>query len=232
MGSIAGARRTQSSYPTFLASTNPSDMNVAVFSPNGGPGPNLTAKIAHLAGVKRVRVVLGPTVVPLAKNGAPELNVLSYLEPGGSIDGDFSKQDRLTVVAGRSADPSRADEMVMDRRAAQVLDVRVGQVVPFGFYTDAQTNAPGFGTPTMRPRLRFDVKVVGIVVPNNEVVEDDIDRVYGLADVDPGVPQSGESSIAWRRRPGALFAPARRRFKRRQRGGERGRRSRPEGIHL
>jgi hypothetical protein len=177
MGAIAGARRTQSSYPTFLASTNPSDMNVAVFSPNGGPGPNLTAKIAHLAGVKRVRVMLAPAVVPLAKNGAAELDELSDLEPGGSIDGDFSDQDRLTVVAGRMADPNRADEMVMDQRAAQILGVRVGQVVPMGFYTDAQTNAPGFGTPTVTPRLRFDVNVVGIVVPNNEVVEDDIDRV-------------------------------------------------------
>src|SRR5271168_1090660 len=58
MGAIAGARRTQSSYPTFLGSTNPSDMNVAVFSANGAPAPNLTQKIAHLAGVQRVRELL------------------------------------------------------------------------------------------------------------------------------------------------------------------------------
>ncbi len=185
MGSIAGARRTHSSYPTFLASTNPSDMNVAVFSPNGGPGPNLTTKIAHLAGVKRVRVLLGPAVVPLAKSGAPELDTLSDLEPGGSIDGGFSDQDRLTVVAGRMANPNRADEMVMDQRAADILGVRVGQVVPMGFYTNAQTSSGGFGTPSVRPRLRFDVKVVGIVVPNTEVVEDDIDRVYGVAVLTP-----------------------------------------------
>ena len=36
MGTIAGARRTQSSYPTFLASTNPSDLSVSVFAPNSG----------------------------------------------------------------------------------------------------------------------------------------------------------------------------------------------------
>src|SRR5271170_2299928 len=107
MGAIAGAQRTQSSYPTFLASTNPSDMNVSVFSPNGGPGPNLTTKIAHLPGVKRVRVVLAPAVVPLAKNDTPELDEVSDLQPGGSIDGYFSDQDRLTVVAGRMADPNR-----------------------------------------------------------------------------------------------------------------------------
>src|SRR5271167_3361059 len=85
MGAIAGARRTQSSYPTFLASTNPSDMNAAVFSSHGGNAPNLATKLAHLAGVKRVRVVLAPTLVPLAKNGAPELGVIADLEPGGSL---------------------------------------------------------------------------------------------------------------------------------------------------
>ncbi len=55
MASIAAGRRTQSSYPTFLASTNPSDMTVSVFNPGtGGPGTALTAKIARLADVKRV----------------------------------------------------------------------------------------------------------------------------------------------------------------------------------
>jgi purine nucleoside phosphorylase len=31
MASLAGARRTQSSYPQFLASTNPSDLTMAVY---------------------------------------------------------------------------------------------------------------------------------------------------------------------------------------------------------
>ena len=35
-GSLAAARRTQSSFSTFLASTNPSDLSVAVYS-GGGP---------------------------------------------------------------------------------------------------------------------------------------------------------------------------------------------------
>ena len=51
MASIAAGRRTQSSYPTFLASTNPSDMTVSVYEPNGGgPAAPLAAKIAHLTG--------------------------------------------------------------------------------------------------------------------------------------------------------------------------------------
>lgn len=36
MASIEAGRRTQSSYPTFLASTNPSDLSVSVFAPNSG----------------------------------------------------------------------------------------------------------------------------------------------------------------------------------------------------
>jgi hypothetical protein len=32
MASLAGARRTQSSYPTFLASTNPSDLTVSAWA--------------------------------------------------------------------------------------------------------------------------------------------------------------------------------------------------------
>ena len=76
MASIAGARRTQSSYTTFLAGTNPSDLSVAVYNPatDGGPGPPLRAKIAHLPGVKRVKSLVTPTLVPLTADGAPRLS--------------------------------------------------------------------------------------------------------------------------------------------------------------
>ena len=74
MASIAAGRRTQSSYPTFLASTNPSDLTVSVYNTaTGAPGPSLTAKIARLAGVKRV-VSIWARRLPLAANGAPLLD--------------------------------------------------------------------------------------------------------------------------------------------------------------
>src|SRR5258708_2729180 len=56
MGSIAAGRRTQSSYPRFLASTNPSDLNVSIFGTTNSPSAassGLTSDIAHLAHVKR-----------------------------------------------------------------------------------------------------------------------------------------------------------------------------------
>ena len=36
MASVAAARRTQSSYPAFLASTNPSDLTMTVYSIGSG----------------------------------------------------------------------------------------------------------------------------------------------------------------------------------------------------
>ena len=128
----------------------------------------MTAKIARLAGVKRVGSCLGPDVVPLAANGAPHTGRGgSAWRSGGSLDGMFLDQDRVTVVQGRMADPNRVDEVVMTATAAQLLGVHVGQVVPLGLYTDAQTSQPGFGTPRVAPRLLVRARLVGIVVLNN-----------------------------------------------------------------
>jgi hypothetical protein len=153
MASIAGARRTQSSYTTFLAGTNPSDLNVALYNPatNGGPGPPLATKIAHLAGVKRVRDLVTPTFVPLASDGAPRLSTLNLVLTLGSLDGKLFNQDRLTATDGRLADPQHADEIMMTAGAARLLGVHVGQVVPMGFYLHSQMDQPGFGTPNVAP---------------------------------------------------------------------------------
>jgi hypothetical protein len=186
MASIAGARRTQSSYPTFLVGTNPSDLNVAVYNPatNGGPGPPLATKIAHLPGVKRVRDLVTPTFVPLTTDGTPRFNIVVTL---GSLDGELFTQDRLTAVQGRLADPQRADEIMMTASAAHLLGVHVGQVVPLGFYVQSQMNLPGFGTPRVKPRFRVQARLVGIVTLNNQVVQDDIDQAYGFTVVTPAL---------------------------------------------
>lgn len=66
MGSVAAARRTQSSYATFLAATNPSDLGLS------GQGPNLTRELARLPGVQRVEAALySLNAFPLTPTGAP-----------------------------------------------------------------------------------------------------------------------------------------------------------------
>ena len=188
MASIEAGRRTQSSYPTFLASTNPSDLTVSVFNPGtGAPGTAVTAKIARLADVKRVETLIILPLFPLAANGAIRVDAAAQLSAGGSLDGLLTEQDRVTAVQGRLADPNRADEIVMDAAAAQLLGVHVGQVVPLGLYTAAQRTLPGFGTPSVVPRLEFHARLVGIVVLNTELVQDDVDRTYGLVVVTPAL---------------------------------------------
>src|ERR1700730_6671483 len=73
MGAIAGARRTQSSFPAYLRRTNTSDLSIgtALYSPqnesNVAYDPALVAKIARLPYVKQVADDTGmdPNIVPL-----------------------------------------------------------------------------------------------------------------------------------------------------------------------
>ena len=58
---------------------------------------------------------------------------------------------------------------------AKLLGLHVGQVIPFGFYSNAQQSLPGFGTKAVPPALRMNMKIVGLASLNSEIVEDDVD---------------------------------------------------------
>lgn len=126
MGAVAAARRTQSSFPSYLASTNPEDLQVmtAVFNPsvgsNSGYNARLAAKIAGLPHVKRAVTlsVFNPEIValkvPHASNGdgiAPAGHQLAGEQPAtlaGGTGGLYSTTiDRPFVTRGRLADPTR-----------------------------------------------------------------------------------------------------------------------------
>ena len=193
IGSIAAARRTQSSYPTFLASTNPSTLFVPTAnwqpgSPNSaGADPGISSSLLRLPLVRSVENEYNINAQPLGQNGYPlpppakaDSLGISILNNDGSIDGEFSDQDRLTVIAGRSANPKRANEIMVSSIVAEALSLHVGQVLPFGFYTNAQTTLPGYGTGgtatfKAKAHLAMDMKVVGIVTFNNQVVIDSLD---------------------------------------------------------
>ena len=62
MGAVAGARRTQSSFPVYLASTNPSDVQFFTeFAPitNIGYSASVDRAIARVPYVKRAVDVIG-----------------------------------------------------------------------------------------------------------------------------------------------------------------------------
>jgi len=192
LGSLAAARRTQSSFSTFLASTNPSNLNVSVYGGGGVNGnnnpdydPALTAAIARLPQVRHVAVAIEVTGAPLTSDGSPRLGVTGEAFPVASINGLFFTQDRVAVTQGRMSDPARPDEIVMSPIVAKQLGFHVGQVIPYGFYSDAQQNLPGFGTNAVTPAVRVNLKLVGLASLNSAIVEDDVDTLPTILPLTP-----------------------------------------------
>ena len=182
LGSLAAARRTQSSFSTFLVSTNPSDLTISAYSGSGGAGnpnydPALTAAIARLPHVRHVAAAVEVTGAPLASDGSPRLGVTGEAYPVASINGLLFSQDRVAVTQGRMASPNRPDEIVMAPQVAKQFGFHLGQVIPYGFYSNAQQGLPGFGTRAVAPALRADLKLVGLASLNSEIVQDDVDTL-------------------------------------------------------
>jgi hypothetical protein len=194
MASIAAARRTQSSYPTFLQSTNPSTLTLAVFGNSGGKGaPSLAPAIARLPDVKDVRTLASGDAVILDHSGAPRLDTVNIVTIVGSTDGYAEQEDRLSVLQGHLVDPKSLDQIEVTSGAARVWDVHVGQKVPIGFYAPQQGQLPGFGTAKVKPIFTVHATVSAIVAMNSEIVQDDVDRAFGFAFMSPAMTKRAEA---------------------------------------
>ena len=193
MASIAGARRTQSSYPAFLASTNPSDLVVSSFgvgtvaTSNNVANTVSTATMLRLPHVREVHSVDAFIIAPLSAGGAPEMDTLGQVEEVASVDGFGFVQDRFGVVKGRLPATTSTDEFVTTVLGANALGIHIGQSMTFGEYTAEQTLKQGFGTSEIAPHVTIRATLVGLVVLNNQVVQDDIDRYPTFAIFPPGL---------------------------------------------
>ena len=174
LGVLAGARRTQSSYPAFLKSTNPSDLGM--FGLAAQHQRDIARPRSRIClSVKHAESYAVPIAGPIAANGAPTKGALNEI-PLGSIDGLGFNQDRLTVTHGRRADPNRADEVDGHRRRRS--PARRARERPSH---DRHVHEPAGAVtrPSEPPRFnRYDgpkSTVVGIVMFNNTVVQDDVD---------------------------------------------------------
>jgi hypothetical protein len=183
IGAIAGARRTQSAFPSYLAKTSASDLQVGVIPRSATApvvySPALTASLAHLRGVRRVGAFPFMLALPMKPNGAPSLpdplnnNEISTI---GSVNGEYFEHDRVAVTRGRMANPHNADEFVMTAQAAQLLRWHIGQEIPFGVFTAQQSDESGFGTARVPPAYRVTAKLVGTVMFSSQVVRDEADQ--------------------------------------------------------
>ncbi len=170
LGSVAAARRTASSFSTFLAASNPSDI---LIEPAGGQGlgqPHLAQKLAAAVraypGVTRVEsyAVLNASLVKAGRAETRSFN--SNVVLVGSVDGLLFNQDRFAITSGRMADPARADEVMVTQNAAATMGLHLGQIVPVEL-----SSASGSGPVPVR---RIGLKIVGIGLLNREVVQDEI----------------------------------------------------------
>ena len=163
MGSLAGARRTQSSFPTFLASTNPSTLGMAVYNQAGAPGASIATAIAHLADVARVRTLSAGAAVPLnpkvPRVSAPSTWSWSPVAPTGTSPNRIDwRCSRVISPIPRTSIRSRSRRARNESGACDSA-----RPCPSVSTRPHRRSQPGFGTPKVKPRFPIDAHVVGIV---------------------------------------------------------------------
>ncbi len=176
LASVTAARRTDSSYPDYLASTNPSSL---IIQPNSNFGSgttlaqayrayeNLLSRLRRLPHVQRLATADAFNTAMLTPRGGYGPILFTQVQLVASSDGMFTGQDRLTVTAGHRA--VRADQVVATSRAAAVLHLHVGSRLAVGIWK----SSPKPGLPPFYRKLHLTVTGIGVV--STQVVQDDID---------------------------------------------------------
>jgi hypothetical protein len=177
MGSIGSARRTESSYDTFLKGTNPSDLTVQLFA------PNLSSKLARLALVRRVATAsYSVNAFPANRDGVsllPKALLSGDVESAGLMRGEYENMDKLLIVAGHLANPQDKDQFVMTADAEHFLGWHVGQTIRMNFYTNRQVASTTVSS-KLKPYESLRMHLVGTVEQNDELVSDVSERYPAL----------------------------------------------------
>ena len=179
MGSIAGARRTQSAFSAYLAATKASDLQFQTsIASYGFVDENLTKKLEQLPGVERVASAPNLLVSPSERNGKVILSAFNDadVQAVGSVGGMFFSNDRVTVAAGVMADPNSTKQIVATAEAARQNGWHVGETVYFDGYSVQQASSTTFNPLQAKPTIRFAATLTGLVVFSSQVVNDDVDR--------------------------------------------------------
>jgi ABC-type lipoprotein release transport system permease subunit len=180
MASIAGARRTESSFHQFLESTDPSDLALitGLYHPDPtGYDPGLVKEIAQLPHVARIESEVGYEAEEVGPTGLPvQSAITSGLKQVGldsSVDGVFFNMDRLVVLSGRMPNPARANEVAVTADAARLLGVHLGSQLHIGVVSNVQSTS---NCSRCRPPVQESFTVVGIVTSSGGIVIDDTDE--------------------------------------------------------
>ena len=155
MAATAGARRTESAYQDLRVETDAMDAAILFpCGPDAGPAcPPTVEEVRALPGV-RAAARFTTDIVPIldidghvvqvdpddpcaSGNGAVDVTTPIDPEFGTTVHG-------IRIVEGRTADPTRADEVVMSPLAADAMGVEVGdRLFPYLVPCDHGTRALG-----------------------------------------------------------------------------------------
>ena len=169
---LAGARRTDTAVARFVQYAGPMLGQVQA-------DPGTMAKIAALPDVAYSEVGALMLVIPVTVDGRP---VFSQA-PGSNVITEAlatrPPQARAIILAGRDADQSRADEVMLNESAAQELHAHVGSVLQLRGYRPDQLQQVMNGT-TIPPRVApGSVRVTGIIrLPTD--LTDNLDAPAGV----------------------------------------------------
>lgn len=163
LGALAGARRTDSAYGRYLRSVNASDVMVDI------PGPilPLIRDVEAEPGVLSSAAWIGLDAEPVKKGRIdPDFQTDAI---AGSLDGEFYRQDKLTVLAGKLPPASSTDEVILTPQMAASFHLTVGDRMTWQFYRELPDNKPA-------SRATFVVAAIADVSP---ALVDDFDAVDG-----------------------------------------------------
>jgi len=186
MASIAGARRTQSSFATLMSRANSSQLEglTGVYNPTigqNGYSASLIKTIGHLPYVKDVKSLLGMNLLILNAKGAPIL-ASEGQSMNGSLNGEQLSQDIDLFTNGRAPNPKKVNQFAMDPSTAKSLGLHLGQVVTFLAFSNKQvglleTMTPEQALKKLKPVLKVRATLVstGAVEPHG-LLQDQVDE--------------------------------------------------------
>jgi FtsX-like permease family len=160
LGALAGARRTDTAYGRYLASINASTVMIDV------PAPLLPVikHIEHLPGSSSSAVWLGLNATPVI-DGKPDDSFLTDAV-AGSLDGEYFRQDKVTVLAGHLPPAGATDEVVLTPGLARDFGVGVGGHVTWEFARGMFKNGvPTNARPVDAGRQSFVVAAIAAAPP-------------------------------------------------------------------
>lgn len=198
LAALAGARRTDSAYGRYLQAIKASDVMVDI------PGPlrNVVQQVEQLPGAISTAAWLGLNANPVINGKVHDSSLTDGLAV--SKDGEYFRQDKVTVLAGTLPNLKSPTEMAVTEPMAQAFHLRPGDHMTWQFnqYPLRANGLPATFNPHPAQRVTFLVTAIVAMPP---ALGDQFDDISGGILTPAAAPRfldqhgawSGEWAFAW-----------------------------------